>query len=423
MQNGVVVFRLIVSTKPNNLLLKKLKSVNIAMKNLYLAVLLFSFNQAFSQWTKINSIPSNDIVFLAEHDHIIYAASDSNLVYSSSDNGLSWNGVSVSATPADITCMSFFNEKIYVGTYLHGIFHSADSGHTWQHDALNTNWISGLTSRNNVLYASTLGNGIIRLDSVTGNWVTMNDSLPTYSVNVNCILGSPDYLIAAAGSNGTFYKYDFNNHSWVEGFYYGILKPGLQINCVVGNTDSLIVVSGNKVIRSFDAGLSWSDDKIGTPNGADRRIFSGSDDHYLLTNMVPSGTWIEQRDRNAGIGSDWSAGAEFLAGGYSYSMLEQGNKLFLGKNDGLYVKSLSLDVEEKASPVFKIYPNPSADGVVSIESEETILSLQITGSLGTVLMEDKPDKQQVQLHLSAGIYFVRLNFKNSFRCIPLVVTE
>jgi len=310
------------------------------MKNLYLFhVLLLLVSPSFAQWTKINSVPNNDIVSLVVDNDIIYAVSDLNEIYKSSD-GIVWSSMRVSPDAVDISSIIFFDTKIYVGTFNFGVFVSSDKGNTWQNNGSGPSQISGLAIKNNILYAVTLGDGVAVLNSATGRWSSFNNSLPSYSVNVHSVVGSPGSLLIAAGKNGTFYRYDFNVNEWNEEYYFGRLRPGLQINRLINVADTLWAVNGNNIIKSSNAGISWDEDKVGTHDGDSRFISAGNINCYTLTNLFPTGTWIQERGRNAAIGSTWLPNEEFLPTGFCYDIIEFKNKLFLGKQDGLYSKDL-----------------------------------------------------------------------------------
>ena len=310
------------------------------MKKLYVIIaLLLCLNAAFAQWTKIIAIPSKDIIALGVHNGSIYAASDSNIIYKSID-GFTWTATSVSNVPVELTSMAFYNNEIYIGTADVAVFSSLDDGITWHNKALSAIPVSRFAVNNNILFAATFGDGVYELNTNTNTWLQFTNSLPTYSFNVQNIISAPNFFIAGAGSNGTFYRYNFIINQWHEEYYYGSLRPGLQINRMINNANTIFAVNGNKIIRSNNAGISWADDKAGTHNGADRNIYSGSSNIYTLTNEVPRGTWIQQRERNAGIGTTWLTNEEFFPTGYSFDIVEFNNKLFLAKDDGLYFKTI-----------------------------------------------------------------------------------
>ena len=312
------------------------------MKKIYLmTVFLFSLNLAFSQWSKVVSVPVTSIVAFRVINNALYAASGSNIIYKSSDGGVTWNSVTVSNNLIDITSLIFHNNKIYVGTFSFGVFFSSDDGNTWQNNGTDPKFISGFAIKDDILYASTLGNGVSFLNPNSNSWSSLNNSLPNFSVNVNSIIGSANFLMIAAGSNGTFYKYDFQNSNWNEGYYDGILHPAVQISKLVNDADTILAVNFNRINTSTDAGLNWTNDKLGSHDGAYRTIYSGINDYYTLTDMVPTGTWIQQRKKNAATGSTWNNNEEFLPDGFAYDIIEFNNKLFLGKEDGLYFKELT----------------------------------------------------------------------------------
>ena len=302
-------------------------------------MLLLLVSPSFAQWTKIKSVPNNDIVSLIVDNNIIYAASDLNEIYKSSD-GIVWSSMRVSPDAIDISSIISFDTKIYVGTFSFGVFVSSDNGNTWQNNGLGPSQITGLAIKNNILYAATLGDGVAVLNSATGRWSSFNNSLPSYSVNVNSVISSPGSLLIAAGTNGTFYRYDFKANEWNEEYYFGRLRPGLQINRLINVADTLWAVNGNHIIKSTNAGISWDEDKVGTHDGDSRFISAGNTGYYTLTNLFPTGSWIQERGRNAAIGSTWLPNEEFLPTGFCYDIIEFKNKLFLGKQDGLYAKDL-----------------------------------------------------------------------------------
>ena len=313
------------------------------MKKIYLiAVFLLSLNAAFTQWTKIASVPSTNIVSLVVENDTIYAVSRSNMIYRSINGGVDWTPIIVSNNSINIASLIFYNNKMYVGTFHSGVFFSSNNGVTWQNNGPLPQDISGFTIKDNILYASTLGSGVAVMNPTTNSWTFLNATIPDFSINVFSIISSPDFLMIAAGSNGTFYKYDFNNSFWFEKYYDGILHPGLQINKLINNGDTVFAVNFNRIIKSANAGTSWANDETGTHDGISRFIYSGPNNYYTLTNDInPTGTWLQKRNRNAVIGSTWATNEEFIPNGFSFDIIEFNNKLFLAKADGLYFKELN----------------------------------------------------------------------------------
>jgi photosystem II stability/assembly factor-like uncharacterized protein len=312
------------------------------MKQLYTTlVFLLLVGTTFGQWTKVNDIPPDfHIVSLTVHNSALYAVSDSNIIFKSSD-GLTWEQIAVEGKSTHISVLSFYNNRMYVARLGFGTLFSDDDGRTWQNNFPAIAPVSSFAIKNSVLFAATFGGGVFALNPDTQQWLPFNNSLPDYSVNVQNIISAPNFLLIGAGANGTFYRYDFNNNEWIEGFYFGQLRPGLQIDKLINRGDTLWAVNGNRIIRSDDAGITWTQDRTDTHDGFSRIIAAGATDYYTLTNLIPEGTWIQQRSKSAAVGDSWAVNEELMLTGFSYDIIQFGNKLFMGRHDGLYVKGLN----------------------------------------------------------------------------------
>ena len=111
------------------------------------------------------------------HNGQLYAASDSNIIYRSAD-GFTWDPISVSNVPVRLRAMKFYNDEIYIGTADVAVFHSADNGLTWHTNSSGALPVSGFTVKDGILFATTLGDGVLALNTSTDKWVPFNNSLP-----------------------------------------------------------------------------------------------------------------------------------------------------------------------------------------------------------------------------------------------------
>jgi len=375
-------------------------------------------------WVQITAVPSQDISALAAYHDTLFAASDTNEIYKSIDGGITWSTIVVSVNPVNILVLRVIDDTLYAGTLNSGIFRSADNGNTWQQSGTGLLPVSSIEKQGTQIYASTIGSGVYQFNRGTGNWNARNDSLPSYSFNVGSLIGTTTSLIIAAGANGTFYRYNFSSNSWVEEYYYGSLAPGLQIDKLIHQSDTIFAVNGNRIIRSEDDGLTWTDDKTGTHNGYTRNIYPGLAKHYTLTNVISAGTWIQQRDLNASTLTTWALNEEFVAGGYSYDILEFQNKLFLAREDGLYVKNITTGIEpvRNADPNVKIKMDYAA-GSISFSSDRVVKSIQITDRSGKVVYSAYPGKNEFTLHLqpATGFYLVSLHFTDGSNTVTKII--
>ncbi len=386
------------------------------MKGISIALgILFSFSLSQAQWNKINSIPSQDIVALASMQDTLYAASASNLLYKSTDHGATWKALTVSAQSIGIFSLQIIDQTIYTGTLDHGIFTSENFGASWTQYNPSLPAVSGFAKFEDHIYASTIGSGVYRYEAAGNTWGAFNNALPaSISHNVETIVATPDKLLIGAGGNGTYYHYNFDLNQWEVGYYYGVLSPGLIIHKIVHHADTLFAVTGNRIIRSTDGGVNWTNDHTGANNGLDRNIFVGTTDVYTITNLPGNGTWIQKRNKNAATGSSWETDEELFPTGYSYDIFEYNTRLYLAKEDGLYAKDLLLEVEEPNSlltPV-SLFPNPaSVHEQINLISPVKIKRMRIFNASGQLVYEATPLTQSIELNgifPEKGIYFISI---------------
>lgn len=394
---------------------------------LVIVITLVDINFSIAQWTKITAIPTQKIVALAVYDDTILAASATNLLYKSVDNGIMWTSITVSSQNIAITSLDVIDNIFYIGTTSNGIFYSTNDGLTWMNNGRNLLTVSGIEKKGNDSYAATLGDGVFIFNQNTNDWISFNNSLPTYSVNVFTILSTTGSLLIGAGANGTFYRYDYNNRQWNEGYYYGLLRPGLIIYKLVSFSNIVLAVNGNRIIRSDNDGLSWIDDKTGSHDGISRNIYSGNNNFYTITNILNGGTWIQERNKLSPAGSDWATIEEFLSGGFSYDILEFKDKLFLAKEDGLYVKDVVQGIDNPVSgrSDVGIFPNPSDGTGINISSDNQIYMLTIFNVLGQIKYSAIVDNNKliIQPHLEKGIYFINLSMSNGQTRVKKIIIE
>lgn len=384
---------------------------------LLIVISIITFSETHAQWMKITNIPTQEIVAVTNANDTLFAASGTNLIYKSVNSGVTWSELAIIGQSINIYSLKIIDGKIYIGTLNNGIFMSADFGVTFTNYNASLPAVSGFEKFNGNIYASTVGSGVYKYNPNENNWLPFNNQLPSnLSYNVDAIVSSSDRLVIGAGGNGTFYHYDFTNSQWTLGYYYGNLVPGLIINKIINCSDTLFAINRSRIIRSNNGGLNWTDDKTGSHNGESRNIFVGNDNIYTITNLITGGTWIQKRNKNAVIGTSWSIDEELFPTGYSYDIFEFRGKLFLAKEDGLYVKDLGLSID---SPVeyengVVTFPNPSKDGNIKIKSTNKIDKIILSNLLGQSLYSITIMGNYYELlhNLDEGIYLITVIFEN-----------
>ena len=383
-------------------------------KKFLFAAAIFITAVASAQWTRITAIHPQNIRAIALLGDTILTTSQSRFLYRSRDGGVSWDSLTVSNNAININCLKIIDDRIFVGTDAgNGIFISDDFGATWTNTGFGLFTISDFVKHDSEIYVSTLGEGVYRFNQPQNNWIPFNDSLPTYSVNVNTMVSTANSFLIGAGANGTFYRYNFAVNGWNEEYYDGMLHPALQINKLISHLDTLFAVCGNRVIRSDDDGLNWTNDNFGTHNGTYRIITTGAVNHYLFTN-VTTGVWIQERNKFAVNGTSWTLNQDFISSGFAFDILESENKIYLGMLDGLYVKSISTEVNEIKSKDCTVQVFRNTPGI-SITADCDIISYSITNVVGQIFSAADISKDAIELQpdLSPGIYFLTLNFQGN----------
>lgn len=86
------------------------------------------------------------------------------------------------------------------------------------------------------------------------------------------------------------------------------------------------------------------------------------------------------------------------------------------------------ELKHDLSAKFKLYPNPSNDGIVTLESTIANSTIEVLNTLGAVILKqtkaDQNDSLQLDLSaLSAGTYFVKISANNSVTTEKLIILK
>lgn len=373
--------------------------------------LLSSCTSSAQGWTRINALPHSEFTAFQVIDGTIYTATG-NMLYTSSDNGETWNG-SEFTNEEDIHIFNFkkFGNRIFAGTEK-GVFSALATAveGLWRYD-INTFEISSFAERDNRLYASIQGAGVIRYNGA--GWSDYSNGLPNYSYNVSKIVDTPGELLALAGGNGTFYRFNSAQGQWTEDYYTGNFLPGLIIQDAMLLDGVLYASLYNMILRSDDFGANWITDQAGLPYGQGRFMYAGQEDLYALTTDGESTTKINRRPIDASAGAPWNNDSEVLPI-YTWAMGELGNKTFLAANQGVYVFDTTMGHENPQLKNVVIYPNPSADGRFTLQTEATIDELTVYDLSGRSLTTEKHlDNGETFTVPNPGLYIVSVTIGNT----------
>lgn len=313
------------------------------MKFISTSLLLLFCSTSFSQWTRVQQLPSTDIFSLYKNDNILYAGGK-NLVYYSRDKGQTWDSTKPIAGFSMVDNLIVHKNELYASSYSVGIYKSDDNGNTWKNISAGIfPFVSDLTEWFGDLYAATLGNSVYKLDPVhLDNWTAFNTGLSSLSANLNSIAGNNNSLIAGTLANGLYDLLPSNSTIWNELFLLGQISPNEGAYDIITAHDSLILAgrTGSSYL-STDNGINWN--KFGNKLSSTFTSLLNAQQAFLSARNVFDGitnnsffSYIK-KDSLQGTFKQFSAVTDH----FSYRMEIIGNKLWDASSKGLFYMSLS----------------------------------------------------------------------------------
>jgi hypothetical protein len=91
------------------------------MKIIFTLALLLHFSVSYSQWTKVQQLPSTDIASLYHKDNILYAGGK-NIIYFSKNKGLTWDSTSIIPNLFLVTSIIVYKNELYAAAPNKGVF-------------------------------------------------------------------------------------------------------------------------------------------------------------------------------------------------------------------------------------------------------------------------------------------------------------
>jgi len=230
------------------------------MKLIFTLTTVLCFSTSFSQWTRVEQLPSSDIFTVYHKDNILYAGGKRK-IYVSNDEGQTWDSTNVIPGPPLINNIIVYKNELYAACAPSGVFKSPDGGITWQNISTGLLFpdISDFCEFKGDLYVATLGNSVYKLDPVNKNrWLFFGNGLSDLSANLNTIAGNNNALVAGTNANGIYDYLPANSTTWEERLLEGRINPNEKAYDIVTGHDTLFYASGvGKFYMSIDDGFTW----------------------------------------------------------------------------------------------------------------------------------------------------------------------
>jgi hypothetical protein len=280
-----------------------------------------------SHYPVSNSLPTLDFPKVYYSNGSLFCSGDDPLkIYRSQDLGTSWDSLSLNGLPLsnnDPLFISLGPDRLWL-TAWQGLYYFNDSLGTWilYSDSL---YPEKMETINGTLYASSTGNGFLRFDMESQQWIPENSGLETTEASGFCALDSVLFLSTAVGP----YR-SANLYNW-EPFYDNM--NGLTISVPKKGNGKLWVSSGRNLYSSDDNGVSFSKENWNLPVNFNDWIFTDSCYYWIAWDSLyisydQGNTWIKK-----------TAGLPYTTQ-YPYLDLQclgiNSDYLFLGTNYGLF---------------------------------------------------------------------------------------
>jgi len=228
---------------------------------------LFSFSFSFSQWTRVQQLPSSDIFTLFHKDNVLYAGG-TNVIYVSNNKGQTWDSTTaipqLSPVSSMINNIIVYKNELYASAPSKGVFKSMDNGATWQNISAGIfPQVTDFCEYRGDLYAATegnFGNPVFKLDPVSRtNWLSFSDGLSSISTVINSIISTSTTLVTGANNNALYDYLPPNSTTWEERFL---------TNPPIVNEGAFDIITAHDTLfwsgktgffyMSTDNGLSWN---------------------------------------------------------------------------------------------------------------------------------------------------------------------
>jgi hypothetical protein len=292
-------------------------------------------------------------------------------------------------------------------------YHSTDNGITWESNNSYLYWITDFfeTKSGRLVATSTMRSGFYYSDDYGETWKEDSDM---------------------KGANPAKYTYD--------GIF--IVAENFADDIRFDNTYKVSYDNGNtwekrSIIKSTAPEKYFNDFDLVLKNGKERYMFASGCGIYNSTDLVDYtaangigcfSTKMMKRYgdlffaftdsgvyRSEDLGMNWSRYSDGLPMvSCSLQSIDNEGRLYISSERGLYrtIKSVtSVDAESEVVASELIYPNPVTDGVLNINTDEILQSIEVVDIFGRIIQSYDGKQRELVLNnvVPSGTYFIRFN--------------
>ncbi|QQS36108.1 MAG: T9SS type A sorting domain-containing protein [Ignavibacteriales bacterium] len=396
-----------------------------------LLIFLCSVTILNAQWTKVD-LPNTTTAqsFFVDGD-TLYVGGDNNIFYTT--NGSDWNESSVIGELFEgVTALIKVNNRIFAGSFTHGVYESTDNGNSWIHrstglPAEGGQKIDEFAVRGSYLYAATLGEGVFVLDlNNPAQWEAFRTGLD-FGVEwtVNSIFNFNDNLVAGAGANASMQINSFGSNMWKR-YPFDIFNQ--EINSLLSITSLngvLHAASYQAIYRSTNGGTVW--EKFNPGVGIIGQTSFTKQGEILYVNLAKAGRNFIYKSTDNGV--TWNL-FDDVRSSTANAIEYFNNRIYSGRFDGLWYYPLTpTDVEP--DPVLpnkflleRNYPNPFnpstkiryivGDAYYASPALVTLKVYNILGNEVATLVNERKPSGEYEIDftadgLASGIYLYKLS--------------
>jgi len=292
--------------------------------------------------------------------------------------------------------------------------------------------IYGEVNAGTLLWNAGSGSTTLRTMTTTGGNLTVVAS-GSSGIDLVCSYNKGNRLFLGGGSNNVIKYVDNGNFANIQTGTIASQGSGSDVVRFFeagANLFAVVDAGTNKLFKSTDNGVTWtivnttynsspltSSFIIGTPNG---NIFfletstGTSDNVFLSTDGGATAVKIPNGLPTNGIHIGPTIGKILTNGNKVWYQVCAANTVDFVRTDtsiaGLYVfNSSSNGIDQLVKDdMFSVYPNPTANSIL-IKSHLSILTYQITNTLGQLIKSDKFTNEPIDIsNLKNGIYFITI---------------